>query len=100
MSCVRRLSRHLLPDVADVVVSFMFGRVHSGLAREAMSLESDSGDDIDDGGRDDDDDDDDEPGEAPLLGVGGEAAASGVVGEDEGSKEGGGGGGCLGSVRE
>ena len=42
VSCVRRLSRHLLPDVADVVVSFMFGRVHSGLAREAMSVESES----------------------------------------------------------
>jgi WD40 repeat protein len=42
VSCVRRLSRHLLPDVADVVVSFMFGRVHSGLAREAMLVESES----------------------------------------------------------
>jgi len=93
VSCVRRLSRHLLPDVADVVVSFMFGRVHSGLAREAMSVESDSGDDIDDCGRDDDDDDDDEKrGEALLLGGGEEAAALGVVGEDEGSKEGGGSG--------
>jgi hypothetical protein len=28
--------------VADVVVSFMFGRVHSGLARDAMSVESES----------------------------------------------------------
>ncbi len=71
----------------DVVVSFMFGRVHSDLAREAMSVESDSGDGIDDGGRDDDDDDDDEKrGEALLLGGGEEAAVLGVaVGEDEGS---------------
>jgi hypothetical protein len=52
----------------------MFGRVHCGLAREAMSVESDSGDDTDVGGRDDDDD---EGEEAPLLGGGDEAVAAG-----------------------
>ncbi len=36
MSCVRLISVYLASDVADVVVSLMFGPVHSGLVQEAM----------------------------------------------------------------
>jgi len=38
---VNRVSNHLLPDVANVAASFMFGNVHSNLVDDAVSAEYD-----------------------------------------------------------